>query len=73
MKRMTKSQIEEFAVGYPYSTDYIEILLISHDYNKEKVHEILIQPQIKVVEEVRRCLKNMKDKHQEAFERLLNQ
>ena len=72
MKRMTKSQIEEFAVGYPYSTDYIEILLISNDYNKEKVHEILIQSQIKVVEEVRRCFKNMKDKRKEAFERLLN-
>ena len=38
---MTKRQIEKFAVGYSYPTDYIELLLKKYDFDTEKVHNIL--------------------------------
>lgn len=49
---MNKDQIEKFAVGYPYPTDYVEFLLIKYDFNKEKVHSILIKSQREVINEV---------------------
>lgn len=49
---MTKKQIEKFAVGYPYPTDYVEILLKKYDFNKQKVHEILCSSRDIVVKEV---------------------
>ena len=49
---MTKRQIEKFAVGYPYPTDYVEILLKKYNYNKSKVHEILCQNREEVMKEV---------------------
>lgn len=42
MKKMTRSQIEKFAVGYPYPTDVVEIVLKSCDYNQDTAHEILL-------------------------------
>lgn len=38
---MTKEQIERFAVGYPYPTDYVEHLLRNNNFDVEKVHRIL--------------------------------
>lgn len=49
---MTKSQIDKFAVGYPYPTDYIEILLRKYNFDKAKVHEILCKSKDEVVKEV---------------------
>ena len=50
---MTKQQqIEEYAVGYSYPTDYIEILLRRYNYDTERVHEILLKSYNEVVEEV---------------------
>lgn len=69
---MTKRQIEEFAVGYPYSTDYIEILLINNDYNVEKVKEILAKPTEEVIKAVREGLKEMREKRQKTWNNLLS-
>ncbi len=52
MKVMTKGQIEKFAVGYPYPTDFVEILLIKYGFDTVKVHEILCKPYMEVVKEV---------------------
>ena len=52
MKKMTKEQIEEFAVGHPYPTDYVECLLIKYNYNEEKVMEILLGSSENVIREV---------------------
>lgn len=41
---MTKSRIEEFAVGYPYPADYVEILL--------KKYEILCGGRNEVINEI---------------------
>lgn len=41
MKKMSKSQIEKYAVGYPYPTDFVETVLEGCNYDKEKAHEIL--------------------------------
>lgn len=38
---MTKRQIEKFAVGYPYPTDYVEDILQKCNYDKEKADEVL--------------------------------
>jgi len=38
---MTREQIEKFAVGYPYPTDYIEDILRKCEFDKEKAHRIL--------------------------------
>lgn len=38
---MTRNQIEKFALGYPYPTDYVEIILRKCGFDKEKVHQIL--------------------------------
>ncbi len=51
-KIMTKQQIEEYAVGYSFPTDYIEILLKRYNYNSERVQEILNKSYNEVVEEV---------------------
>ena len=49
---MINKQIEKFAVGYPYPTDYVEILLKKYDYDTLKVHEILRKPYNEVIKEV---------------------
>lgn len=49
---MTKRQIEEFAVGYPYPTDYVEVILKKYDFNKDKAHEVLCKPLEEVVIEI---------------------
>lgn len=38
---MTRKQIEKFAVGYPYPTDYIETILGKYDFDKKKTSEAL--------------------------------
>ena len=38
---MTKSQIEKFAVGYPYPTDWVEDVLKECNYDKVKADNIL--------------------------------
>ena len=42
MKKMTKTEIEKFAVGYPYPTDWVEIVLICFDFDIKKANEILL-------------------------------
>lgn len=49
---LTNKLIEKFAVGYPYPTDYVEILLKKYDYDTTKVHEILRKPYNEVIKEV---------------------
>ena len=49
---MTRKQIEKFAVGYPYPTSYIEILLQKYNYDKIKVDKILQKPYNIIVIEV---------------------
>ena len=39
---MTKNQIERFAVGYPYPTDWIEIILKHFDFDTNKAKQILL-------------------------------
>lgn len=39
---MTRKEIEEFATGYIYPTQYIEHLLRKYDYNTEIVNFILV-------------------------------
>lgn len=41
MKKMSKRQIEKFAVGYPYPTDYVEDILKKCNFDKFKAHNIL--------------------------------
>lgn len=53
---MTKGQIERLAVGYPYPTDYVEILLVKHRFNVEKVKEILCKPYQEVIESVQAAM-----------------
>lgn len=54
---MTKMQVEKFAVGYPYPTDYVEILLKKYNYDVVMVHEILSSDYDKVINEVQIKLK----------------
>lgn len=49
---MTKGQVEEFAVGYPYPTDYIEILLTKYRFDTVKVKEILCRSYQEVIRNV---------------------
>ena len=49
---MTKRQIEKFAVGYPYPTDYVEILLKKYNFDKAKTHEVLCKTKDEVSKEV---------------------
>ena len=49
---MTKNQIEKFAVGYPYPTDYVETLLKKYNFDTTKVHEILCSDKAEVIKEV---------------------
>lgn len=49
---MNKQQIEKFAVGYPYPTDYVEVLLRKYDFDTIKVHEILCKSYREVFMEV---------------------
>lgn len=49
---MTRKQIEEFAVGYSFPTDYVEIILKKYDFDKERVHQILCKSYDEVVKEV---------------------
>ncbi len=38
---MKRQEIEKFAVGYPYPTDWIESVLRFCDYDKNEAHIIL--------------------------------
>lgn len=49
---MTKRQIEEFAVGYPYPTDYVEVILKKYDFDKDKANQALCKTYDEVVKEV---------------------
>lgn len=49
---MTQNQVEKFAVGYPYPTDYVEILLKKYNYDVAMVHGILSSDYEKVINEV---------------------
>lgn len=49
---MTKRQIEKFAIGYPYPTDYIETFLEKYNFNTEKVHNILCCSREMVISEI---------------------
>ena len=49
---MTNKQIEEFSVGYPYPTNYVEILLKKYNYNIIKTHENLCKPYNEVIKKV---------------------
>ncbi|HHX66889.1 MAG TPA: hypothetical protein GX708_02390 [Gallicola sp.] len=49
---MNNRQIEKFAIGYPYPTEYIEILLKKYNYDKIKVNEILCKPYNEVIKEI---------------------
>lgn len=49
---MTKKQIEKFAIGYPYPTDYVEIILRKCNFDEEKTHLILCKDYNEVVEVV---------------------
>lgn len=40
--KMTKGQIEKFAVGYPYPTDWVEKILVYCNFNIRKAEEILL-------------------------------
>ena len=48
MKKMTKRQIEKFAVGYPYPTDVVEDILQKCKFDKDKANEILCGDRRKV-------------------------
>ena len=41
MSKMTKLEIEKFAVGYPYPTDWIETVLLYFDFDTEKASDVL--------------------------------
>lgn len=70
---MTKKQIEKFAVGYPYPTDYVEILLKKYDFHTDKVdcilkssrEEVISEIQTEIVKNVLICIKA----HMKAFEK----
>ena len=53
---MTKGQIKKFAVGYPYPTDYIEILLKKYNFDTEKVNNILCGTKEVVVAEIQNIM-----------------
>lgn len=38
---MTKNQIEKFAVGYPYPTDWVEAVLLYFDFDTKKASDVL--------------------------------
>lgn len=42
MKKMTNNQIEKFAVGYPYPTDWVEDVLIKCNFDLDKAKKILL-------------------------------
>lgn len=46
---MTKKQVEKFAVGYEYPTDYIEIVLEKCKFNKDEAQKILQKPYDEVI------------------------
>lgn len=46
MGKMQKTEIEKFAVGYPYPTDWVEIVLIYFDYDTEKADKALLNSNI---------------------------
>lgn len=39
--KMTKNQIEKFAVGYPFPTDWVETVLECCDFDTDKANMIL--------------------------------
>lgn len=41
-KKLTKTQIEKFAVGHPYPTDVVEKVLEHTNWNQKKASRILI-------------------------------
>ena len=41
MKIISKNEIEKLAVGYPYPTAWVEIVVRKYDYDLEKIKEIL--------------------------------
>lgn len=49
---MTKRKIDKFAIGYPYPTDYIDILLRKYNFNTKKVHNILCGSRKLVISEI---------------------
>lgn len=49
---MTNNQIDKVAVGYPYPTEYVEILLRKYNFDASVVHNILSKPYDEVVKEV---------------------
>lgn len=53
---MTKGQAEKFAVGYPYPTGYVEILLAKYGPDTVKVHKILCKPYAEVIKEVQAAM-----------------
>lgn len=54
--KMTRNQIEKFAVGYPVPTDWVAVLLEKYNYDKNKVHEILRKCKTDIENEVREWL-----------------
>ena len=53
---MTKKQIEKFAVGYPYPTEYVEILLKKYNFNIERVNDILCGSKETVIAEIQNIM-----------------
>ena len=53
---MTKGQIKKFAVGYPYPTDYVEILLKKYNFDTEKVNDILCGSKEVVLAEIQNIM-----------------
>lgn len=76
---MTKRQIEKFAVGYPYPSEYVEILLKKYNFDKAKAHEILCKTKDEIWLEVQtaraeECIKNFitfVDKHSKPIDKRL--
>ncbi|MDF2615396.1 MAG: hypothetical protein K0Q47_51 [Sedimentibacter sp.] len=55
---MTRKEIEKFALGHPFPTDYVEILLKKYNYDKGIVRKILCGPSEDVIKEVQSIIKD---------------
>lgn len=53
---MTINQLEKFILGYPYPTDYVELILKKYNYDIEKENKLLCKPYSKVVNAVQKEL-----------------
>lgn len=51
-KMFMKNQVEKMAVGYPYPTEYVSILMEKYNCDVNKVHEILCKSHDEVVKEI---------------------